>query len=130
MSNFDELLPKVSTWTVEEEEILINKIKQMTEDYQQKCSDLSINLNNMTRNLHLIEVDFFNALNGLKIVSGQKFIEHLIDTEDIKPEEERGSKNCRFLLRGIRVYFTWMTIYSKKDLGLFQIQYKQKLLVS
>ena len=39
MSNFDELLPKVSTWTVEEEEILINKIKQMTEDYQQKCSD-------------------------------------------------------------------------------------------
>ena len=91
-ANFDELLPKVSTWDVEEEEKLINKIKQMTEDYQQKCSDLSINLNNMTRNLHLIEVDFFNALNGLKIVSGQKFIEHLIDTEDIKPEEETEEK--------------------------------------
>ena len=42
-ANFDELLSKVSTWDVEEEEILINKIKHMTEDYQQKCSDLSIN---------------------------------------------------------------------------------------
>ena len=88
MANFDELLPKIQAWDVEEEEILINKIKQMTEDYQQKCSDLSINLNNMTRNLHLIEVDFFNTLNGLKEISGKKFIEHVIDTEDIKPEEE------------------------------------------
>ena len=86
-ANFDELLPKIQAWDVEEEEILINKIKQMTEDYQQKCSDLSINLNNMTRNLHLIEVDFFNTLNGLKEISGKKFIEHVIDTEDIKPEE-------------------------------------------
>ena len=86
-ANFDELLSKVSTWDVEEEEILINKIKHMTEDYQQKCSDLSINLNNMNRNLHLIEVDFYNTLNGLKTISGKKFIEHVIDTEDIKPED-------------------------------------------
>ena len=64
----------------------------MTEDYQQKCSDLSINLNNMTRNLHLIEVDFFNTLNGLKTISGSKFIEHLIDAEDKKPEEENEEK--------------------------------------
>ena len=91
-ANFDELLPKVSTWDVEEEEKLINKIKQMTEDYQQKCSDLSINLNNMTRNLHLIEVDFFNTLNGLKTISGTKFIEHIIDTEDTKPEEDNEEK--------------------------------------
>ena len=92
MANFDELLPKIQTWDVEEEEILINKIKQMTEDYQQKCSDLSINLNNMTRNLHLIEVDFFNTLNGLKEISGKKFIEHVIDTEDIKPMQEDEEK--------------------------------------
>jgi len=96
MANFDELLPKVSTWDVEEEEMLINKIKQMTEDYQQKCSDLSINLNNMTRNLHLIEVDFFNTLNGLKTISGSKFIEHLIDAEDRKPEEENEEKKETF----------------------------------
>ena len=91
-ANFDELLPKVSTWDVEEEEILINKIKQLTEDYQQKCSDLSINLNNMNRNLHLIEVDFFNTLNGLKSISGKKFIEHIIDTEDIKPQSDTEEK--------------------------------------
>ena len=88
MANFDELLPKVSTWDVEEEEILINKIKQMTEDYEQKCSDLSINLNNITRNLYLIEVDFFNTLNGLKTISGKKFIEHVIDTEEVRPVED------------------------------------------
>ena len=88
MANFDELLPKVQIWDVEEEEILINKIKQMTEDYEQKCSDLSINLNNMSRNLYLIEVDFFNTLNGLKMVSGKKFIEHVIDTDEPKPEDD------------------------------------------
>ena len=89
MANFDELIPKVGNWDVEEEEMLINKIKSMTEDYQQKCSDLSINLNNINRNLHLIEVDFFNALNGLKTLSGTKFMEHVVDTDDQKPEEEK-----------------------------------------
>ena len=88
MANFDELLPKVNNWDVEEEEMLINKIKTMTEDYQQKCSNLSLNLNNINRNLHLIEVDFFNALNGLKTLSGNKFVEHVIDLEDKKPEDE------------------------------------------
>ena len=88
MANFEELIPKVSNWDVEEEEMLINKIKSMTEDYQQKCSNLSLNLNNINRNLHLMEVDFFNALNGLKTLSGTKFIEHIVDTEDKKPEEE------------------------------------------
>ena len=89
MANFDELIPKVTNWDVEEEELLINKIKAFTEDYQQKCSDLSLNLNNINRNLHLIEVDFFNSLNGLKSLSGSKFIEHVIDAEDQKPEEEK-----------------------------------------
>jgi len=89
MANFDELIPKVTNWDVEEEEMLINKIKSFTEDYQQKCSDLSINLNNINRNLHLIEVDFFNALNGLKTLSGNKFIEHVVDNEDKKPEDEK-----------------------------------------
>ena len=89
MANFDELIPKVTNWDVEEEEMLINKIKAFTEDYIQKCSDLSLNLNNINRNLHLIEVDFFNSLNGLKSLSGSKFIEHVIDTEDQKPEEEK-----------------------------------------
>ena len=88
MANFDELLPKVSNWDVEEEEMLINKIKMMTEDYQQKCSDLSLNINNINRNLHLIEVDFFNSLNGLKTLSGTKFIEHIVDPEEVKVEEE------------------------------------------
>ena len=92
MANFDELLPKVSNWDVDEEEMLINKIKTMTEDYEQKCSDLSINLNNINRNLHLIEVDFFNALNGLKTLSGNKFMEHVIDVDDVKPEEEDEKK--------------------------------------
>ena len=89
MANFDELLPKVNNWDVEEEEMLINKIKTMTEDYQQKCSDLSINLNNINRNLHLIHVDFFNSLNGLKTLSGNKFIEHVVDPDEKKPEEEQ-----------------------------------------
>ena len=88
MANFDELLPKVSNWDVEEEEMLINKIKMMTEDYQQKCSDLSLNINNINRNLHLIEVDFFNSLNGLKTLSGTKFIEHIVDPDEVKVEEE------------------------------------------
>lgn len=67
----------------------------MTEDYQQKCSHLSINLNNINRNLHLIGVDFFNALNGLKTLSGHKFIEHVIDTDDTNPEkpEENAVQN-------------------------------------
>ena len=88
MANFDELLPKVTNWDVEEEEMLINKIKIMTEDYQQKCSDLSLNINNINRNLHLIEVDFFNSLNGLKTLSGTKFIEHIVDPDEVKVEEE------------------------------------------
>ena len=82
MANFEELISKVGNWDVEEEEMLINKIKSMTEDYQQKCSDLSINLNNINRNLHLIEVDFFNALNGLKTLSGNKFMEHIVDPDE------------------------------------------------
>ena len=92
MANFDELIPKVQSWDVEDEEILINKIRQMTEDYQQKCSDLSINLNNMTRNLHLIDVDFVNTINNLKTISGNKFIEHIIDIDDVKPEENEEQK--------------------------------------
>ena len=58
MANFDELLPKVSNWDVEEEEMLINKIKMMTEDYQQKCSDLSLSINNFPKSI----IDFLMSL--------------------------------------------------------------------
>ena len=88
MSNFEELLPKVSNWDIDEEEMLINKIKSLTEDYQQKCSDLSVNLNNIKRNLNLIEVDFFNSLNSLKTLSGTKFIEHIVDQDEKSLQEE------------------------------------------
>ena len=96
MSNFEELLPKVSNWDIDEEEQLINKIKSLTEDYQQKCSDLSINLNNINRNLNLLEVDFFNSLNGLKTLSGVKFIEHVVDQDEVSQPEEEQTPNPDF----------------------------------
>ena len=125
MANFDELIPKIQAWGVEEEEILINKIKQMTEDYQQKCSDLSINLNNMTRNLHLIEVDFFNTLNGLKEISGKKFIEHVIDTEDVKPEGEN-SENTQELPDENELNFSSVNSIVQRGLDFIALRDQQK----
>ena len=64
--------------------MLINKKKAMTDDYEQKCSDLSNNINNINRNI-LLKLTF-STLNRLKTLSGNKFMEHVIDADDVKPE--------------------------------------------
>ena len=84
-SNFNELISHCKTWNVDDESLLIQKLKAFTEDYQNKCGILSNNIQNFSRNLSLLEVDFYNSMNSLKIMSGNKFIEHVIDEDEIKP---------------------------------------------
>ena len=83
-SNFNELQSRVSTWNVDAEVLLIQKLKSFTEDYQNKCGILANNIQNFSRNLSLIEVDFYNSMNSLKTMSGNKFIEHVIDENDTR----------------------------------------------
>ena len=83
-SNFNELQSRASTWNVDAEVLLIQKLKSFTEDYQNKCGILANNIQNCSRNLSLIEVDFYNSMNSLKTMSGNKFIEHVIDENDTR----------------------------------------------
>ena len=84
-SNFNELISHCKTWNVDDETLLIQKLKAFTEDYQNKCGILSNNIQNFSRNLSLLEVDFYNSMNSLKTMSGNKFIEHVIDEDEVKP---------------------------------------------
>ena len=92
-SNFTELISHCKTWSIDDETLLIQKLKSFTEDYQNKCGILSNNIQNFGRNLSLLEVDFYNSMNSLKIMSGNKFIEHVIDEDEIKPIIQNNKKH-------------------------------------
>ena len=48
---------------------MLRKLKGFTDNYEKKCSDLEKNLDNLNKNMILVEVDYYNSLNSLKNIS-------------------------------------------------------------
>lgn len=68
-------------------------MKGFSDNYSKKCEDLQKNLDNLNKNINLVEVDYFNALNSLKIISLKKFVEHVVDTESQNPKLIHSNNN-------------------------------------
>ncbi|MCQ2817730.1 MAG: hypothetical protein MJ252_10740 [archaeon] len=85
--NFAELLPKASEWNVYDEEILLQKIKLFTEEYNSQIESIQGNMSILSRNLILTESNFYDTMNTLKGVAIHKFIEHVLDENEVIERE-------------------------------------------
>ena len=52
--NFMELMDKVSTWNVYDEELLLQKIRGLTEEYTTQINQIENNISTLSQNLILI----------------------------------------------------------------------------
>lgn len=81
MSNFSELKNRVKEWNNDDEDNLIRKIKQFSDNYKQNTSNLASNLKNLQSQMKKIEINYHHDLNMLKNMSIKKFVEHSIAQE-------------------------------------------------
>lgn len=88
MSMFTELKSRVKDWNIDDEDSLIRKMKQFSENYISKTNELSSNLNGLERSVQKVEASYHNSLNMLKNMSIKKFVEHSISNETIEVKKK------------------------------------------
>ena len=84
-ANFLELRSRISEWNIDDEESFLTKLTSFKDTYIQQYNSLSNNLTNLSRNIDLIEIDFYNSMNSLKTISQYKLIEHIIEPDEQLP---------------------------------------------
>ena len=79
--NFAELKQNIKTWSNDHEDILIRKIKQLSDNYVNQSEDISKSIKELETNISKVEISYFNNLNTLKNMSIRKFVEHSISND-------------------------------------------------
>ena len=97
-ANFLELRSRINEWNIDDEKSFLTKLTSFKDSYIQQYNSISNNLTNLSRNIDLIEIDFYNSMNSLKTISQYKLIEHIIEPDEPtstatpnepEPEEEQ-----------------------------------------
>ena len=89
-ANFAELRDKVNSWDIQAEELLIQKIKLFTIKYNEDFQLLCKNFDNFSNSVSSTEVDHLKAINELKNLSNQRFIEQSLEkSEPSQPENQQ-----------------------------------------
>jgi hypothetical protein len=83
MSNFSDLKVRIQEWNNDDEDTLLRKIRQFTENYTQNTSELASNLKMLENQVKKIEINYHHSLNTLKNISIKKFVEHSISGESV-----------------------------------------------
>ena len=81
-ANFAELRDKVNSWDIQAEELLIQKIKLFTIKYNEDFQLLCKNFDNFSNSVSSTEVDHLKAINELKNLSNQRFIEQSLEKSE------------------------------------------------
>ena len=87
--NFSELRNKINNWDIEAEEMLLRKIKIFTDCYIDQFNEFSKNMNCLDMHLVSAEVENFKAVNQLKVLATNRFVEDILDDKtDLEPETQ------------------------------------------
>ena len=92
-ANFAELREKINSWDIQAEEVLIQKIKIFTLKYNEEFQSLCKNFDNFSNSISSTEVEHLNAINQLKSLSTERFIEQSLEScepiQQENPQEEK-----------------------------------------
>ena len=87
--NFSELRNKINNWDIEAEEMLLRKIKIFTDNYIDQFNEFSKNMDCLDMHLVSAEVENFKAVNQLKVLATNRFVEDILDDKtDLEPETQ------------------------------------------
>lgn len=79
-ANFSELREKINTWDIQAEALLIQKIKLFSLKYNEDFRSLCENLINFSNSISFTEVEHLRAINQLKNISNERFIEQSLES--------------------------------------------------
>ena len=86
-ANFSELREKINNWDVQAEELLIQKIKFFSLKYNEDFQSLCKNFTNFSNYISSTEVEHLRAINQLKKISNERFIEQSLENYEQSQQE-------------------------------------------
>ena len=92
-ANFSELREKINAWDIQAEDLLIQKMKVFTIKYNEEFQNLCKNFDNFSNSISSTEVEHLKAINQLKNLSSERFIEQTLANKEDIPQENPQEEN-------------------------------------
>ena len=119
-ANFSELREKINSWDIEAEQMLIQKVKFFTLKYNDEFQSICKNFDNFSNSLSSVESGHLKAINQLKNLSSERFIEQSLDKTEAKPQESDTKENILIseqekIKKSLEIVFPFIETLSKKN---------------
>ena len=92
-ANFAELRSKIDSWDISAEELLLQKMKIFTINYNEEFQQFCKNMDKFSNHIDSVEVEHLKAINQIKKISREKFIENTLDKGDESESESVSNEN-------------------------------------
>ena len=92
-ANFAELKSKIDNWDISAEELLLQKMKVFTINYNEEFQQFCRNMDNFSNSMQMVEVEHLKAINQIKTISRDKFIENALDKGEESESESVSNEN-------------------------------------
>ena len=88
-ANFAELKSKIDSWDISAEELLLQKMKIFTINYNEEFQQFCKNMDNFSNHIETVEVEHLKAINQIKTISSERFIENALEKAEESESEPR-----------------------------------------
>ena len=92
-ANFAELRSKIDSWDITAEELLLQKMKIFTINYNEEFQQFCKNMDKFSNNIEQVEIDHLKAISNIKTLSKEKFIENAVDKGEESESESVSNEN-------------------------------------
>ena len=92
-ANFAELRTKIDSWDISAEELLLQKMKIFTINYNEEFQQFCKNMDNFSNNIEDVELEHLKAINQIKTISRDQFIENALDKGEESESESVSNDN-------------------------------------
>ena len=92
-ANFAELRNNINSWDITAEELLLQKMKIFTINYNEEFQQFCKNLDNFSNSIDQVEIDHLKAINQIKTISLDKFVENTLDKGEESESESVSNEN-------------------------------------
>ena len=92
-ANFAELKSKIDTWDISAEELLLQKMKIFTINYNEEFQQFCKNMDNFANHIESLEVEHLKAINKIKTIARDKFIENALNKGEESESESCSNEN-------------------------------------
>ena len=92
-ANFAELTSKIDSWDITAEQMLLQKMKIFTISYNEEFQQFCKNMDNFSNHIETVELEHLKAINQIKSISSEKFIENTIDKGEESESETVANEN-------------------------------------